>query len=278
MLVAYPVWHSWNPLPPENRAKPVLVPAFTASAFPGDLVRETLRLSDAPEFHDILYDFALRLTPGLSREDVVLANIHTELKYRDGQRFAYTLDPANFRVTDLDEAEWGVSPINGTRRLRRVTYDIRDEGGDWHGSIGITCIYQDILQLRRKEAQQVEDALLAALVGLEQARLLEAAGDDLRVYSRANQLHDGMLAQAYLDALEHDDPIREHLRQLLHHRLPFSRAALRLLRIHARQHAVSDIEAILNRPAATSRSPRPHGHPWPLEPGIRRSHWCPGRS
>lgn len=92
-------------------------------------MRETLRLSDAPEFHRILREFALRLNPELSVEDLVLASVRTTLRYHDGRTFLYTLDPANFRVEEDDAPVRTVSPINNSTQKRRVVYSIRSEDG-----------------------------------------------------------------------------------------------------------------------------------------------------
>jgi len=61
----------------------------------GDPVKETLRLSDAPSFRQILIAFASRLNPDLRLDQLVLTNISTTLTYHDGRTFTYTLDPAN---------------------------------------------------------------------------------------------------------------------------------------------------------------------------------------
>ena len=212
-------------------------------------MRETLRLSDAPEFHRILREFALRLNPELSVEDLVLASVRTTLRYHDGRTFLYTLDPANFRVEEDDAPVRTVSPINNSTQKRRVVYSIRSEDGTWHTPIGTTCILKDILGLDPRQTNAMGTVLLEAAHDAKQRDLLLQHGDDLRGYGRANGLQEGLITQMYLDSLRDEDPIREHLQRLLHTRIPLNRAGLRLLRAHSRRVTPAQVEAARTIPA-----------------------------
>ena len=206
-------------------------------------MRETLRLSDVPEFHRILRDLALRQNPGLSEEEIVLSNIPFTLCYRDGQTFLCNLSPENFRVQELDKPERAVSPINNSSQERRIVYSIRSEDGIWHTPIGTTCILKDILGLEHRYTNAMETVLLDGAHDVVQRDLLYQYGDDLCGYGEANGLQGALITQAYFDSLGDEDPIREHLRLLLHARVPLTRNGLKLLKAHSRQRTPEQIKA-----------------------------------
>ena len=211
-------------------------------------MRETLRLSDAPQFREILSDFALRLDGTLSIENVVLSQVTASLKYHDGQEFSYTLDPVNFRVELSEEAQRKTSPINGSSQARIIEYYIRDSDGEWHGPIGTTSIYKDTLGLDPRGNKDLEMVLLDAAHEANQKRLLQKNGDDLRGYGRDNNVQEELLTQAYLDSLRDTDPLHQHLQRLLHSRIPLDREGLKLLRAESRRLTPSQIKAAQVKP------------------------------
>ena len=228
-------------------------------------MRETLRLSDAPRFHRILMDFALRLDNTLNDENVVLSQVRTVLKYHDGREFFYTLDPSNFRVELYDELVSEISPVNGFRIGRKVVYSIRDIDGDWHGPIGTIAIFKDILGLDPRGSNALEKALVAVAHEDKQRQLLQKNGDDLRGYGRDNHVQEELLTQAYLDSLRDTDPLHQHLQRLLRSRIPLDREGLRLLRAASRRFTPAQIRIAQATPVVPSQPSLEREQPTPVE-------------
>lgn len=228
---------------------------------------ETMRLSNTPAFERLLRAFALRLDSSLNEEHLVLSQVRTTLTYRNGRAFAYTLDPANFRVEELDELEGGTSPINGSYQRRRVIFSVRDEAGEWHRPIGTTCILKDIfgLDFTARAMADLEKVVLSTAHLAQQEDRLQRAGDDLGRYADLNGVRPFWMTQTYLNSLDHRDPLRDALHRLLHAREPLDRDALRELRQRDRHTTDADIRATVVPPTTAEGSAQVH-RPVPTRP------------
>lgn len=179
---------------------------------------ERLRFSNDPETIQILTDFALRLDPALSVENLVLADIKTNLHYADGQTFVYSLEPKNFSVQEHAEYEVRRSPINGMTRRRKVTFSIRDESGNEHEPIGTTSILKDIFGLEARHVHATERFLLETTHHARQEEIWQQAlqsGDSLAVYAQLNNLSPHYFSPSYVGSLSEQDPIRSVLHRIL---------------------------------------------------------------